>query len=648
VTAVTLKTRDGRLHQIVVHAPNLCQGRVTTFAASGEEGAMGGEGEDPRYRAFISYSHRDAAFGRRLHRRLEAYAVPRRLVGRPGLSGPVPARLAPIFRDREELPAAHDLTAEVRAALAASASLVVVCSPAAAASPWVAREVELFRDLHPGRPILAALVDGEPADAFPAPLRCAAEPLAADFRPHRDGERLALLKLVAGMVGVGLDQLVQRDAQRRVRRVTVVTAGSVAAMLAMGVLTAFALSARAEADRQRAEAEGMVEFMLTDLRSKLKGVGRLDIMGAVNARALGYYAHQDLRRLPDASLERRARTLHAMAEDDELRGDLSSASLKLLEARRTTSELLAKSPLNAQRIFDHAQSEYWVAFIEWRRNRYDAAEAGFIRYAALAAQLLSIDPNNPDWQMEGGYAASNLGMLALRDKGDAARAQRLFTQALGNFRAAERQRPQDGEIKASIADGYGWLGDSQRALRLTDEAMDSRYAEQRILLQLQRRDPANAVYPRALLGNALGLAKLEIDRGQLGNSERRLSSAYMDAARLASADPADEKLAKQRIAIGVFLAKVRLDEGQPPSVAFRSLGGCSQPAARADPELSDFCSVIRARILAHSAGSDLEVQKLLSQAKRQIRTRLSPRWGIDFVQEINSVQQRGTGKWKMQ
>ena len=63
-----------------------------------EQGVGGGD----RYWAFISYSHRDAAFGRRLHRRLETYALPRRLVGRETAQGTVPKKLAPIFRDREE------------------------------------------------------------------------------------------------------------------------------------------------------------------------------------------------------------------------------------------------------------------------------------------------------------------------------------------------------------------------------------------------------------------------------------------------------------------------------------------------------------------------------------------------------------------
>ncbi|NYT74097.1 hypothetical protein HZU72_16920 [Halomonas sp. QX-2] len=63
------------------------------------------ESEDQyRYWAFISYSSKDARIGEKLHRQLETYRVPRDLVGRPGRDEPVPRRLFPIFRDREELP----------------------------------------------------------------------------------------------------------------------------------------------------------------------------------------------------------------------------------------------------------------------------------------------------------------------------------------------------------------------------------------------------------------------------------------------------------------------------------------------------------------------------------------------------------------
>ncbi|HEX4080990.1 MAG TPA: toll/interleukin-1 receptor domain-containing protein [Rhizomicrobium sp.] len=338
---------------------------------------MAGDAEDagPRYWAFISYSHKDAAFGRRLHRRLETYSLPRRLVGRGTRQGVVSRRLAPIFRDRDELPAAADLSAEVRAALAQSKSLVVVCSPDAAVSKWVSREVDLFRALHPGGPIFAAIREGDPAQCFPeallgsGPVGEPIEPLAADFRPGRDGSHLGLLKLVAGIAGLGLDELVQRDAQRNARRVTAVTAAALAAVLLMGALTATALKARKEAERQRGEAEGLVEYMLTDLRDRLKGVGRLDVMTAVNQRALHYYEDQDLASLPADSLERRARILHAMGEDDEDRGDHKDAVANFREAERTTAKLLSKAPDDPERIFDHAQSVYWIGLEDFQQNR---------------------------------------------------------------------------------------------------------------------------------------------------------------------------------------------------------------------------------------------------------------------------------------
>ena len=47
---------------------------------------MSGGVSDPDYKAFISYSHADEAWARWLHRALEGYRVPRRLIGRETVS----------------------------------------------------------------------------------------------------------------------------------------------------------------------------------------------------------------------------------------------------------------------------------------------------------------------------------------------------------------------------------------------------------------------------------------------------------------------------------------------------------------------------------------------------------------------------------
>src|ERR1700739_1429280 len=73
-----------------------------------------------KYRAFLSYSHRDAAWGKWLHAALERYAVDKELVGRKTPAGPIPKTLRPIFRDREDFAAGPSLPDQTIVALEAS------------------------------------------------------------------------------------------------------------------------------------------------------------------------------------------------------------------------------------------------------------------------------------------------------------------------------------------------------------------------------------------------------------------------------------------------------------------------------------------------------------------------------------------------
>jgi tetratricopeptide (TPR) repeat protein len=229
-----------------------------------------------RYVAFISYSHRDRAETEWLHNALERYRIPSKLVGTETRKGPVPKRLIPIFRDRDELGAADDLGEQLRDALANSGHLIVIASPAASASMWVNEEILSYKRLHGEGRVLALIVGGEPwasnlpgreaEEAFPAALRFRlgpdgalsdqlAEPIAADIRPNGDGKRLGLMKLIAGLTGLRLDDLVQREAQRRARRLTIVASGLGIGMVGTSSLAFYANEQRKVAVEQRQIAE---------------------------------------------------------------------------------------------------------------------------------------------------------------------------------------------------------------------------------------------------------------------------------------------------------------------------------------------------------------------------------------------------------
>ncbi|MHC9420215.1 tetratricopeptide repeat protein [Sphingomonas citri] len=230
-----------------------------------------------QYAAFISYSHADTATVRWLHQRIETYRLPRAMVGTDSTFGPVPRRLPPVFRDRDELPASGDLGQELRAALVAARCLIVVCSPHAARSRWVNEEVLSFKRLHGEGRVLALIVAGEPGDpddeCFPPALRwrigadgelgdVPAEPIAADVRPGKDGRRLAALKLIAALADVRLDSLVRRDVSRRQRRLMWITAASVAVALVTVGLAVYAEGQRRVAERQRRLADRSLEFLI--------------------------------------------------------------------------------------------------------------------------------------------------------------------------------------------------------------------------------------------------------------------------------------------------------------------------------------------------------------------------------------------------
>src|SRR5215469_11319567 len=176
---------------------------------------------DFKYRAFLSYAHANVRWGKWLHRQLEQFVIDRDLAGRETPQGPVPKTLRPIFRDREDFAGGQTLTDATVAALDSSAALIVVCSTVSATRPAVNEEVRLFRHRHPDRLVIPVIIDGSYPDNFPPALRFELNPdatlsdrpyvlLGPDLRDEADGKTLGLAKIVAGLVGIGTDEIVRR------------------------------------------------------------------------------------------------------------------------------------------------------------------------------------------------------------------------------------------------------------------------------------------------------------------------------------------------------------------------------------------------------------------------------------------------------
>ena len=230
------------------------------------------------YAAFISYRHlpRDAEVACEVQRAIEEYRLPQHVARakapaettshtngmstetaasnndahsrqkrRPGR----PTKLGKCFRDEDELAASHSLPDSIREALAASRTLIVICSPETQESPWVRREIEMFEQLHGRERIICVLAAGSPEESIP-PIpktrmtpdangilrEMPAEPLAADLRPEAKAKRKAeLLRIIAAVAGCSYDDLRQRERARKRKHIALTSAAAALAIVVIGI-----------------------------------------------------------------------------------------------------------------------------------------------------------------------------------------------------------------------------------------------------------------------------------------------------------------------------------------------------------------------------------------------------------------------------
>ncbi|MCK9366283.1 MAG: toll/interleukin-1 receptor domain-containing protein [Metallibacterium scheffleri] len=541
-----------------------------------------------RYRAFISYSHQDKSWADWLHRALEAYVVPRRLVGQTTAAGTIPRRLAPIFRDRDELASATDLDRKVNEALAQSANLIVICSPHAAASRWVDEEVLAFKRLGRGERIFCLIVAGEPnASAMPgrAAEECFVhalrhrlgadgalgeeriEPIAADARAGKDGKTNAKLKLIAGMLDVGFDVLKQRELQRRARRMTALAALALAVMALTTTLAITAVIARnaAEvaqqaAERRQKQAEGLVNFMLGDLNDKLAQVGRLDIMQAVDDRAMSYFESLPITDVTDVALEQRARALEKIGSVRLDQGHLPEAMVSYQAALKIARKLVDSKPADTPRQIAYAEIWSFIGMTHWRMGQLGAAQQDFESAQTVLRRAQMHAPDDREMLFHLAIVDNNIGhVLEARGQFEAATVQ--YRKMLALCERLVAAAPDNAEWLVALGNAHNNLG--KLALQRGDlaAAVAQYAADDAIESRLAARDPRdnqqreNMLISRAILGRTLALA------GAIGAGRRDLQQTVEIATGLLGVDAHNTGYLEEVALYGMQLSRLQRMSG---------------------------------------------------------------------------------------
>ena len=480
---------------------------------------------DERYVAFISYSHRDSKVARYLHRAIETYRFPKSVIGSETVFGPAPRKLPPVFRDRDELPASGDLGTELKAALAASRFQVVVCSPAAAKSHWVNEEIKIFKRLNGERRTLAVIASGVPYaddehECFPPALKFKlgddgelsqnpAEPIAADLRREGDGRRLATMKLLAGLSGVRLDALTQRDNARRQRRMMAYMATSTTiAFVTMG-LAIYAEGQRRTAVAERDLAESSLDFLTGTFEianpatENPRTITAITILDRASERAAG-----EFRERPEVA----ARLLRTT-------GDIYLNLGLFEESERDLRRALNLEPGGGA---ERARTLLRLAAIARRRG-----DVGQLENLVDRAEQ-SFQPGEPHSDLVDTMIEDQRGNIA-------------FLKA--DYREAARRY-------AATVRGYEQLDGDYRA-QIGKSLMDQAYA----LVQARQFEEADGLYARAF----------DLFRKRFGMRDVRTGRALQSQAFASlSAGKADEAVPKMKAALNIY---TRVHEKHHPDLA---------------------------------------------------------------------------------
>lgn len=525
-----------------------------------------------RYKAFISYSHQDEHWARWLQRVLESYHVPRRLVGKHGKYGEIPARLSPVFRDREDLSSAASLSESVQQELAAAETLVVICSPAAAQSRWVNEEIKAFAALGRADRIFTLIVAGDPQATDPVE-RCfpnvliegkgsgALEPLAADARKWADGKVLAKLKLVAGILGIRLDDLRQREMQRR-RRTWALSSVTVAAVVLLTtILSVSAISNRKAAEQRRANTEELLSYMLGTLE-ELNPVAGLDVFDGDQLEIARLAERENFGSLDDMALLQKALDWRQGGLAARDRGDSQAAMATFSRSLAALVYLYQRDKRNYDHLFELGQAEFWVGYAHWDNGDLELAEASFTRYGVITRRLINADPKSAENVLELAFTLTNLSLVeSARTGGDRDKAIRLMQAALEYNQVAMVLEPDDQRYLLEMAETQAHLADTWQGVCNLGKTYQFRSENAAIAKKLHELDPDDKEMQLQLAYSLSGNARVQSQMGLNGLALKNLRASEAQLAQLAREQPGHDKYGWGRLVRLQWIGQILINTG---------------------------------------------------------------------------------------
>ena len=199
-----------------------------------------------------------------------------------------------------------------------------------------------------------------------------------------------------------------------------------------------------------------------------------------------------------------------------------------MQAYDATKALLNRNPQSADRVFEHAQSAYWVGYLLWIAKKYEKARPYFDQYIKNAETLNKLEPDSLRGLQEIAYAYTNLGVL-LSSQNQTAEAHKIYLNALPAYLKISSKYPNEIQHVKALANAYAWLADSSVASKDYKNAIRYRLLQDKVYQDFPLSLDQDFMVKGLRLDALVGLARTEFLSGNID-----LAKQYTEKGKLES------------------------------------------------------------------------------------------------------------------
>ncbi|MBV8098835.1 MAG: protein kinase [Verrucomicrobia bacterium] len=285
----------------------------------------------------------------------------------------------------------------------------------------------------------------------------------------------------------------------------------------------------------RSDAEKLINYMTTDLRDKLKPIGRLDLLDDVNQRVLGYYAALGNDSNNSDILSQRSVALANAGDIQKDRGNLAAALKNYSDSLDIRERLAHQNPLNSD------SQRYWALGIANVGDVLDLqgkSSAALERYhmaLKILQELVARQSGNVGLRHDLSAMHENIGHV-LENRGDLTRALQSYQDCLSIRRELKKQEPDNNERDHDISLILLRVGQVFSRQGSLADTINSYRESLAIQQKLADAEPTNAMWQQELSTSKERVAYALTEQGDLGGALNMLRESLAIVVKLTERD----------------------------------------------------------------------------------------------------------------